>query len=81
MIHLISVLSEHMVFMTKICISKDECVPSTENRGHFLARVIIFQLTQLSTTNVFLKSSILTDIDKMVFQRWDILITSVYYFY
>lgn len=69
MIHLISVLSEHMVFMTKIGISKDECVPSTENRGHFLARVIIFQLTQLSTTNVFLKSSILTDIDKMVFQR------------
>lgn len=69
MIHLISVLTEHMVFMIKISISKDECVPSNENFGHFLSRVIIFQLTQLSTTNVFLKSSILTDIDKMVFQR------------
>lgn len=69
MIHLISVLSEHMVFMVKISISKDDCVPSSEELGRFLTTVVIFQLTQFNTTNIFMKSSVLTDIDKMIFQR------------
>lgn len=55
--------------MIKISTSKDDYVLSNEELGHFLASVIIFQLTQFNTTNIFMKSSILTDIDKMIFQR------------
>ena len=53
MIHLISVLSEHMVFMIKISISKEDYIPSNEKFGHILTSVIIFQLTQFNTTNLF----------------------------
>lgn len=67
MICLISVLSEHMVFMIKISISKDGCVFSSEELGHFLTRVIVLQLTQFSTTNIIMKSKVLTKIDKMIY--------------
>ena len=53
MIHLISVLGD-MVFMIRISVSKGDCVPSKEGlRGHFLASVIILQLTQFNATNIF----------------------------
>lgn len=42
MIHLIRVLSEHMVFMIKISISKEDYIPSSEEFGHILTSVIIF---------------------------------------
>lgn len=58
MIHLISVLSEHMVFMIKISISKDDCVSSSKRLGHFLASVIILQQIQYNTTNIFMKSKV-----------------------
>ena len=59
-----------MVFMIKISISKEDYIPSNEEFGHILASVIIFPLTQFNTTNCFsMKSSVLTDIDKMIFQR------------
>lgn len=58
MIHLISVLSEHMVFMIKISISKDDCVSSSKQLGHFLASVIILQQIQYNTTNIFMKSKV-----------------------
>lgn len=49
-----SILDEHMVFMIMISVSKDDCVPSSEGLGgHFLASVIILQLTQFSTNNIF----------------------------
>ena len=50
---MISVLSEHMVFMIKISISKEDYIPSNEEFGHILANVIIFLLTQFNTTNLF----------------------------
>lgn len=38
----IRVLSEHMVFMIKISISKEDYIPSSEEFGHILTSVIIF---------------------------------------
>lgn len=48
-----------MVFMIEISISKDECVLSSEELGQ-LAHVIILQLTEFNTTNIIMKSKVLT---------------------
>lgn len=66
--HVISVLSEHMVFTIMILFSR-MTVPSSEGLGHFVANVTNLQLTQFNTTHIFMKSRVLTDTDKMNFEK------------